>query len=65
MNQLITLTASKIPAFVVAVSERAQTRYWEFFVSNIRNPNTRRSYAGTEGRSALLPVSAAKLGEAG
>jgi hypothetical protein len=24
---------------------RAQTRFWEFFVSNIRNPHTRRAYA--------------------
>jgi hypothetical protein len=23
----------------------AQTRFWEFFVSNIRNPHTRRAYA--------------------
>jgi site-specific recombinase XerD len=24
--------------------DRAQTRFWEFFVSNIRNPHTRRAY---------------------
>ena len=27
-----------------AAGERAQTRFWEFFVTNIRNPNTRRAY---------------------
>jgi hypothetical protein len=24
--------------------ERAQARFWEFFVANIRNPHTRRAY---------------------
>ncbi len=33
------------PALVVAAGSRAQTRFFEFFVANIRNPNTRRAYA--------------------
>ena len=33
------------PALVVAAGPRAQTRFFEFFVSNVRNPNTRRAYA--------------------
>jgi hypothetical protein len=34
---------SRLPALVAAAGERAQTRFWEFFVSNIRNPHTRRA----------------------
>jgi hypothetical protein len=41
MNQLVAFT-DRAPALVVAAGERAQTRFWEFFVSNIRNPHTRR-----------------------
>jgi hypothetical protein len=48
MNQLVPITAH-VPG-VVAAGERAQTRFWEFFVSNIRNPHTRRAY----GRSIAL-----------
>jgi len=33
-----------VPALVAAGGDRAQSRFWEFFVSNIRNPNTRRAY---------------------
>jgi site-specific recombinase XerD len=36
--------ATLIPAFVRTAQERAQTRFWEFFVSNIRNAHTRRAY---------------------
>jgi site-specific recombinase XerC len=43
MNQLVPF-ANRAPAIVVAAGERAQTRFWEFFVSNIRNPHTRRAY---------------------
>ena len=43
MSQLVTLHGH-LPAVVAASGERAQTRFWEFFVSNIRNPNTRRAY---------------------
>jgi site-specific recombinase XerD len=38
------LFASQAPAVIVASGTRAQTRFWEFFVSNIRNANTRRAY---------------------
>lgn len=48
MNQLVPI-AGRAPALVVAAGERAQTRFWEFFVSNIRNPHTRRAY----GRAAV------------
>ena len=44
MNQLVPI-AAHAPAIVRAAGERAQTRFWEFFVSNIRNPHTRRAYA--------------------
>src|SRR5271166_1646666 len=43
MNQLVVFT-DRAPALVAAAGERAQTRFWEFFVSNIRNPHTRRAY---------------------
>jgi hypothetical protein len=36
--------ASKLPAIIGASGASAQTRFWEFFVSNIRNPHTRRAY---------------------
>ncbi len=39
------IAASRIPVLVAAAGDRAQTRFWEFFVSNIRNPHTRRAYA--------------------
>ena len=46
MNHLIPLAiAAHVPALVRAAGGRAQTRFWEFFVSNIRNPHTRRAYA--------------------
>jgi hypothetical protein len=43
MNQLVAFT-DRAPAIVAAAGERAETRFWEFFVSNIRNPHTRRAY---------------------
>ena len=39
------LHALHMPLLVQAAGERAQTRFWEIFVSNICNPNTRRAYA--------------------
>lgn len=33
-----------LPPLVAVAGEHAQTRFWEFFVSNIRNPHTRRAY---------------------
>jgi site-specific recombinase XerD len=44
MNHLVPV-AAHAPALVAAAGDRAQTRFWEFFVSNIRNPHTRRAYA--------------------
>jgi hypothetical protein len=43
MNRLVPIAAN-VPALVRAAGDRAQTRFWEFFVSNIRNPHTRRAY---------------------
>src|SRR3984893_15594593 len=43
MNQLVPI-AAHAPALVRTAGERAQTRFWEFFVSNIRNPHTRLAY---------------------
>jgi hypothetical protein len=45
MNQLIPITASRVPELVAAAGERAGTRFLEFFAANIRNPHTRRAYA--------------------
>lgn len=38
------LAFASVPALVHRAGERAQTRFWEFFVSNIRNAHTRRAY---------------------
>jgi site-specific recombinase XerC len=43
-SSLVPIIADRAPALVAAAGERAQTRFWEFFVSNIRNPHTRRAY---------------------
>jgi hypothetical protein len=43
MSELVPFAAN-VPALVRAAGDRAQTRFWEFFVSNIRNPHTRRAY---------------------
>ncbi|WP_330085282.1 tyrosine-type recombinase/integrase [Methylocystis iwaonis] len=43
MNPLVPMV-SNVPAIVVVAGDRAQTRFWEFFVNNIRNPHTRRAY---------------------
>jgi hypothetical protein len=44
MNYPVTISSSALPALVAAAGDRAQTRFWKFFVSNIRNPHTRRAY---------------------
>jgi integrase/recombinase XerC len=44
MNELVPFAAAQVPVVVRTAGERAQTRFWEFFVSSIRNPNTRRAY---------------------
>lgn len=43
MNQLVAVS-DRTPALVAIAGARAQTRFWEFFVSNIRNAHTRRAY---------------------
>jgi hypothetical protein len=48
MTQLVPVTA-QVPTLVKSAGERAQTRFWEFFVSNIRNPHTRRAYGRSIG----------------
>jgi hypothetical protein len=40
MNELVPITNHAL-ALIRAAGEHAQPRYWEFFVSNIRNPHTR------------------------
>ncbi|RFC61847.1 integrase [Fulvimarina endophytica] len=46
MNQLVAFRHSRVlPALVAAADAQAQQRFLEFFVSNIRNPNTRRAYS--------------------
>jgi hypothetical protein len=46
MNRLVPiLTAAQVLPLVQAAGAQASTRYWEFFVNNIRNPKTRRAYA--------------------
>jgi hypothetical protein len=44
MTQLTTLPSQSLPALIAAAGDRAQTRFLEFFASNIRNPHTRRAY---------------------
>jgi site-specific recombinase XerD len=44
MNQLAPVVADRAPALVQAAGERAKLRFLEFFVLQIRNPNTRRAY---------------------
>ncbi|MBV8103198.1 MAG: tyrosine-type recombinase/integrase [Hyphomicrobiales bacterium] len=47
---ILTLHSPRIAPIVRDAGERAQTRFWEFFVSNIRNPNTRRAYGRAIGQ---------------
>ncbi|GLI96105.1 tyrosine-type recombinase/integrase [Methylocystis echinoides] len=48
MKALVPISA-QVPALVRSAGERAQTRFWEFFVNNIRNANTRRAYGRSIG----------------
>jgi site-specific recombinase XerD len=48
MHQLVQ-AVERLPTLVAAGDERARTRFVEFFASNIRNPHTRRAYAGAIG----------------
>ncbi|HXW72048.1 MAG TPA: hypothetical protein VEK34_11490 [Methylocella sp.] len=43
MNQLTTIMGPRLPSLAAAAGDRAPTRFWEFFLSNIRNPHTRRA----------------------
>jgi site-specific recombinase XerD len=45
MNQLVPITAPRVPTLVAAAGDRAGMRFLEFFAGNIRNPHTRRAYA--------------------
>jgi site-specific recombinase XerD len=47
---ILTLYSPRVAPIVRDAGERAQTRFWEFFVSNIRNPNTRRAYGRAIGQ---------------
>jgi len=50
MNELIPVVTVPVPALISTASQRAQTRFCEFFAANIRNKHTRRAYAqGTRG----------------
>jgi integrase/recombinase XerC len=47
VNQLVIHSpAPVIPALVAAAGERAGIRFLEFFAAKVRNPHTRRAYAG-------------------
>jgi site-specific recombinase XerD len=49
MNELVALASPALPALVAAEPPGAQARFLEFFVSHIRNPNTRRAYGRAVG----------------
>ncbi len=38
MNDLVLFADARLPMPVAIAGERAQMRFWEFFVSNIRSP---------------------------
>lgn len=38
------LAVARVPTLVRGAGERAQTRFWEFFITNVRNAHTRRAY---------------------
>jgi hypothetical protein len=44
-NSNVIVSASATPAIIAHAGERARMRFLEFFAAQIRNPNTRRSYA--------------------
>ena len=49
MSQLVTYSQEALPALVTADGTQASTSFLEFFVSHIRNPNTRRAYGHAVG----------------
>ncbi len=47
MNQFVPVAnMQRLPAIVTAAGAAAQLRFLEFFAASIRNPHTRRAYAG-------------------
>lgn len=44
MTAIVVATGYAPPSLVAAAGERASMRFFEFFASHIRNPNTRRAY---------------------
>ena len=53
MNQPLVVTSQDglhLPAIIDGAGERARRRFIEFFVAEIRNPNTRKAYARAVGR---------------
>jgi site-specific recombinase XerC len=46
---ILVLSSPQIPVLVKAAGAQASTRFWEFFVNNIRNVHTRRAYARNVG----------------
>ena len=49
MSGLTLSSAAALPALVRAAGPKASTTFLEFFVSHIRNPNTRRAYGRAVG----------------
>ena len=50
MNELIVPhVAQSLPTLVTSAGEHAERRFLEFFAASIRNPHTRRAYAGAVG----------------
>ena len=46
MNQVVPIiSAAHLPALVQADGAQTSTRFWEFFVNQIRNPHARGAYA--------------------
>jgi hypothetical protein len=45
MNELILFASNRRLTLIAAAGDRAQTRFREFFVLNIRNSHARRAYA--------------------
>jgi hypothetical protein len=56
MNQLVPMLADRAAALVFAAGERTSYRLLEFFVSNIRYPNTLRTYARVSHTPATFPL---------
>jgi site-specific recombinase XerD len=45
MTQIALIASRNVPALLTTAEPQTQTRFWEFFVANIRNIHTRRAYA--------------------